>query len=256
MTSVSEQQPANTILLPIDLYGVRRQVLEALVRIAGQLDCRLLGLIVDDPRLQRVADLPFTTEIVRAGGTERELLPQQVRDRFARISRQTQRLLEELASHNRVGLSYESVSGAALQAVLRRGEQANIFLPGRVGGQARPGGAARAAIPRLGMLLGIPGYDAAIVAMAQALVSAAMVASVYVLSPRVPDAILLQGLHRRGLRPHLLHQGDLGPEGILNLIRRSNYDLLLLPRPALQGVAPEAFERVLESARGQILVVS
>ncbi|MBN7795451.1 hypothetical protein [Parahaliea mediterranea] len=253
---MSDRQPANTIVLPIDLYGVRRPVLEALVRIAGQLDCRLLGLIVDDPRLQRVADLPFTTEIVLAGGTEREFLPQQVRARFARISRQTQRLLDELATHNRVGLSYEAVSGAGLQAVLQRGERLNLFLPGRVGGPARPAGAARVAIPRLGLLLGVAGYDAAIVAMARALVGAAMVGAVYVLSPRAPEPSRLQGLGQRGIRPHLLHQDDLSPAGVLALIRRSGYDLLILPRAALEGISPDAFEHALASARGQLLVVS
>ena len=57
----SEPARRRTILVPIDLHGINRGTLETLVRIARQLDQGLLGLLLEDIRLQQVADLPFTT---------------------------------------------------------------------------------------------------------------------------------------------------------------------------------------------------
>ena len=62
-----------SILVPIDLQGIGRDTLETLVRIARLLDRGLLGLLLEDIRLQQVADLPFTTEITLIGGRERSL---------------------------------------------------------------------------------------------------------------------------------------------------------------------------------------
>ena len=40
------------IIVPIDLHGINRHTLEILVRIAHQLDRSLLGLLLEDIRLQ------------------------------------------------------------------------------------------------------------------------------------------------------------------------------------------------------------
>ena len=61
------------ILVPIDLHGINRSTLETLVRIASLLDRKVLGLLLEDIRLQQVADLPFTTEITLDSGRERIL---------------------------------------------------------------------------------------------------------------------------------------------------------------------------------------
>ena len=73
------------ILVPIDLYGINRRNLETLVRIARQLDRGLLGLLLDDTRLRRVADLPFTTEITLGSGRERSLLRDHLTQRLSDV---------------------------------------------------------------------------------------------------------------------------------------------------------------------------
>ena len=82
---MTELSTRRSILVPIDIHGINRDALETLVRIARQLDRSLLGLMLEDIRLQRVADLPFATEITLAGCHERNLMRAHLSQRhFAR----------------------------------------------------------------------------------------------------------------------------------------------------------------------------
>ena len=89
------------ILVPIDLHGIHREALEQLVRIARQLNRDLLGLLLEDIRLQRVAELPFTTEITLSGGRERSLLSEQLTERHSLVTTDARKLLNELADRDR-----------------------------------------------------------------------------------------------------------------------------------------------------------
>ena len=76
------------ILLPIDLHGINRNTLETVVRIASLLDRKVLGLLLEDMRLQQVADLPFTTEITLDSGREKSF--RSASDGRARTSKHAQ----------------------------------------------------------------------------------------------------------------------------------------------------------------------
>jgi len=254
---VIERPAIDTLLVPIDLHGVSRATLDTVVRVAGKLDCRLLGLFVEDPRLQQVANLPFTTEIVLASGGERALLPEKLRAHFGKVSRETRTSLDELAGHNRVQLAYETVSGARLSVVLQRAGAVNIFFPGRERRSSVPArGASRAAIPRLGVLLAEPERDDKVLAFTRALVAGGMVGSVHVLLPGTVDAARLQAIERLGLRARLLRQEDRSPQGITRLIQRGPYDLQILPLSSLRDIPPPQLEAALDASRSKVLVVS
>ena len=254
---MTERTPSDTILLPIDLHGVSRSTLDTLVRLARHLDCGLLGLFVEDPRLQQVADLPFPTEIVLSSGGERELRPERLRSRLGRVSRDTRTWLDELAGHNKVQLTYETASGARLNAVLQRAGGEDIFIPGRVRRPSAPGrGAPRAVIPRLGVLLGEPEGDDRALSIVGVLVAAGLVGVLHVLVTGAVDAGRLQAIERLGRRPHLLRLQDRSPQGIIELIRRAPYDLQILPLSSLRDIPPAQLEAALDTSRSQVLVVS
>ncbi len=246
-----------TIVLPIDAHGVSRATLDILVRVARQLDCALLGLFVEDARLQRVADLPFATEVVLTSGGERRLQPERLRSHFGKVSRDTRAVLEQLAGDNRVQLTCETASGARLGAVLQRAGGVNIFLPGRERWPARhTPRIRRPAIPRLGVLLGAPEEDQRLLSVAGTLVDAGLVGVVHVLSPGALDAERRGAIERLGLAVRVVRLDGLDRQGVTGLIRRSPYDLQVLPFSCVQEIPPAQLESALDASRGQVLVVT
>jgi hypothetical protein len=255
-TPTPESLPADTLLLPIDLHGINRATLDILVRIAGHLHYRVLGLLVDDPRLAQVAALPFTTEVVLGSGSERALAPAHLQAHFGRVSRATQQLLGELAGRHRVQLSYESATGVALQVVLQRPGAVSVFLPSRARRVLAPEPAAGVrAIPRLGLLLGGGDCDNRVLAVARALAADALVGRVDVIAagPPEPAGAHVLGHHRH--RPRWLHLDCGDPASLLHFIRRARYDLLVLPFACLQGLPPAQLEAALAASPSQVLMV-
>lgn len=259
MAAMATERPSpRKILVPIDFYGVSRASLETLVRIARQLDRGVLGLLLDDLRLQHVADLPFTTEIVLHGCEERSLLREQLSRRHNLVSTDTGRLLKELAGRDRVDLVLEHVAGNRLHTALARDVGLDIFFPARQRWQqlpARPA-AQRKAIARLGIVLARTSQDNAVVETARLLQKAGLVGETYVISSGALDRTQLDSLYQPGSR--ICVQGNMhcDPATIGKLVRQSSYDLLLLPRECLQGIAAEVLEASLDKASGQVLVIN
>jgi hypothetical protein len=246
------------ILIPIDLHGIHREALEQLVRIARQLDRDLLGLLLEDIRLQRVAELPFTTEITLTGARERSLLWDQLAQRHSLVTTDARRLLNELADRDRVGLSFEHAAGHRLHSALEREDGLDIFFPARQRWHviaARHKGSGPP-IQRLGMVLARGDQDETLLATSRALLDAGLVGDLYVLSPRPPTPESLQPLYRPGHRVCVQSNLELSPAGITRLIHHSPYDLLLLPRSCLCDIEPENLDSALEKSGGQVLVIS
>ncbi len=254
----TEAGKPRSILIPIDLYGVNRDALETLVRIASQLHCSLLGLLLEDIRLQRVADLPFATEITLIGGQERSLLRDHLSQRHTLVTTDTRRLLNELADRNRVELHFENAAGTRLHTALERDGQLDIFFPARQRWQLVAATQPRSgrAIRRLGIVLARSRQDRNVVETTRMLLQAGLVADVYVLSVGPLDRAQEEILYRPGCRICVQANLKCDPTTITSLIRKSPYDLLLLPRDCLRGIEPEVIDAALEKSGGQVLVIN
>jgi len=254
----TELTARRSILVPIDLHGISRDDLETLVRIARQLDRGLLGLMLEDIRLQQVADLPFATEITLSGARERSLLRDHLSQRHSLVSTDTRRLLFELASRDRVELSFENAAGHRLHTALERDGQLDIFFPARqrwrLVAASRP--IQGKPVRRLGLVLARTGQDAKVIETARLLQDAALVGDIYVVSVGPLDRSQLDSLYRPGSRICVQANLSCDPASITRLIRQSAYELLLIPRDCLSGIPPQVLDDALEKSGGRVLVIN
>lgn len=255
---MTERQATSTILVPIDYHGISPAALELLVHIAGQLNRRLLGLVLQNPRLQRIAELPFTTEILLASGQERRMERDYLTRRASLVAGDTRRRLLEAAQKARIELTFEDDHGERWHAALARDGALDLFIPPRQRWHRSlpaPAGA-RAPIPRLGVLLTGGATDKRVVATAVALEQAGLVGRAYLLSARHADAATFAPL-LRGPTPGVLQPGvATDPASLLALLRNSPYDLLLVHRESLTHLPPVQLEAALDDAGGQVMVIA
>ena len=249
-------EEARTILLPIDLHGIDRSTLETLVRIARQMNSSLLGLLLDDARLQRVADLPFTTEITLGGGQERSLMPDQLIRRRSQVGAATRRLLHELAERDRVAVSFQEAAGDRWHTALEWEGGSDIFFPCRQLWRPSGAGVSAAAIKRLGVLLSDTDRDHKLVGVAARLLAAGLVADTYVLCARAPLPEQLHELYRPGHQVRIQANVRVTPSTVTRLIQDSPYDLLLLGRDSLRGIPPGLLDASIDKTGSQVLVVN
>lgn len=246
------------ILIPIDLHNINRRSLETLVHLAQQLDRGLLALLLEDLRLQQVADLPFTTEITLSGARERSLLRDHLSIRHNRVISSTRRLLNELAQRNRVELSFEESAGQRLHCALERGGSLDVFFPPRH--QWLQQGVAQASrtlyINRLGLLVTPDDQGQRVVDIAQTLLHSGHVGDIYLLTGAEPLPEQMRALSHPGHRLSVQTGFRSAPSSLAMLLRRSPYDLLLLPRNCLGQMADEVLDNALETSGGQILLIS
>lgn len=250
---------APAILVPIDLHGINRTALETLVRIARQLDRGLLGLLLEDIRLQRVADLPFTTEITLNGGRERSLLRDHLSQRHSQVGDATRKLLHELAERNRVALSFEDASGNRWHTALERDGHLDIFFPARKRWQmsGATSDTAPSPISRLGIVLTGTERDDRLIETASTLLKAGLVRDSYVLCPRPPLPDYLRALYQPGQHQICVHSHfSCSPDEITALIQQSPYDMLMVSHDSLHGIANDKLDAALDKSSSQVLVVS
>ncbi len=252
-----------TILVPIDLHGIAPVVLKNLVSIAHNLNRDLLGLVLEDARLWQAANLSFTTEIILDSGRERGLLPTYVEQCHGQITRGTRASLLQLANQAQVKLAFDEVTGSrlsgclsgCLSGLLSHYTQLDLFIPPRRRWRVTAP-LHKIAIPRLAVLLTGEACDARVLQAAQTLVDAEQVGEVYELTtadrPAANTAALKSVLGRVATQSHL------GPSAsaVANLLHRSPYDLLIMPRDCLQLLSPMLAEQALSNSPGQLLLVS
>ena len=244
------------ILVPIDLHGINRGALETLVRIARQMDRALLGLLLEDIRLQRVADLPFTTEITLSGGRERSLLRDHLSQRQSQVSNATRRLLHELAERDRIPLHFEEAAGTRWHTALEKEGELDIFFPARQRWHTH--GTARGQFPirRLGILLTGSELDQRVLDAASLLLRAGLVGDSYILCRQPPLPEQLHTLYQQGHQVRIQSRIHAAPAEVARLIQQSAYDLLLLNRESLRGIPVEVLDAALEKSGSQVLVVN
>lgn len=246
------------ILIPIDLHSISRGSLETLVHIARQLDRSLIALLLEDLRLQRVADLPFTTEITLSGARERSLARDHLSQRHQRVTNSTSRLLNKLAQSNRVELEFEETAGQRLHCALQHKDDLDIFFPPRHQWlqNHRPARARQPFITRLGLVVSGDDQGQRVLECARSLLQSGQVGDVYLLSDRELSPETARSLYRPGHRLNIQTGLRCDAPAIANLLRRSPYDLLLLPRNCLGSLTDETLDSALESSGGQVLVIS
>lgn len=246
------------ILIPIDLHSINRGSLETLVKLAQRLDRGLLALLLEDLRLQQVADLPFTTEITLSGARERSLQRDHLSELQNRVINSARRLLSELAQRDRVQLVFEETAGQRLHCALERDKAVDIFFPPRhqwLQQRVRPR-SSQLFIQRLGLLLTPDEQGQRVLEAARILLHSGHVGDIYVLSELSPSPEQTLLLSRPGHRLLVQTGFRSDPASLAMLLRRSPYDLLLLPRDCLDHLADEVLDNALETSGGQLLLIS
>lgn len=245
------------IVLPIDAHGINRVTLERVVTLARQLDRSLLGLMLDSPDLRRIAELPFTTEIALDSGQERSVAGRYKAGTGNGASR-TRLLLDELAARDRVELRFEEVAADRLEAAFAGDRRLDVFFPARTRWQLASSTYYRG--PRsfrtLAVMLTGGEGDEPVLAMASALLLLEPPAQICLYCCGEPSENALQRLTGSGVRLCVQSNFSSNAAALPELIQRSAYDLLLLPRNAAANVPPPLLQSALDSASGQVLVVT
>jgi hypothetical protein len=249
-------EESRTILVPIDLHGINRGTLETLVRIAQRMNSSLLGLLLEDTRLQRVADLPFTTEITLGGAQERNLMPDQLVRRHSQVGGATRRLMHELAERDRVKVSFQEAAGNRWHTALEWEGRIDIFFPSRQQWVPPGTGRSMAAVKRLGILLSESDLDSKLVNIAALLMGGGLVGDTYILCARAPLPEQLHDLYRPGHQVRIQSNVKVTPSAVTRLIQNSPYDLLLLSRDSLKGIPPGLLDASIDKSGSQVLVVN
>jgi len=246
---------STAILVPIDEHHINPAALETLVGIARQLDCGLLGLILEDIRLQQVADLPFTTEIVLESGRERGLVRDILAQRHSKVALDTRRRLTELAKKDRVKLSFDQTTGTRFHSALSRDGRLDVFFPcSRRWWPASP--VTMPAISRVGLVQSGGDQDLRVLDIASSLARAGLVDEIYVLAEKSPSASQLKKMAEQPGRIRIQVGIHIDGGAITQLIRQSPYDMLILPRGCLADVQPADLDSALDQSGSQVLVVN
>jgi len=252
---MTELLTSSAILMPIDEHDINPVALETLVGIARQLDCGLLGLILEDVRLQQVADLPFTTEIVLGSGRERGLARDTLAERHSKVALDTRNRLTELANKGQVKLSFDQATGTRFHSALSRNDHLDIFFPCRRRWWIAPP-AAKPVIRRMGLIQSGGDQDVRVLDIANALAGAGLVREIYVLGEKSPSAIQLSELAKHPARICVQNGVNIDSVSVTQLIRRSPYDLLILPRDCLAEVQSQILDSALDQSGSQVLLVN
>jgi len=242
------------ILVPIDIHGINPAALEILVSIARQRRCGLLGLILEDLRLQQVADLPFTTEIILGSGRERGLLRDSLAQQYSKVTLDTRRRLTELADRGQVVLTFDQAVGTRLLTALARDKQLDIFFPARRR-WCTASSAAGPSIVRLGIIQSGGRQDERVLEMAGAFARAGLVREIYVIADTSIPPERLRELTAHSTRVSVQSTRIVDSGAVTRLIRHSPYDFLMLPRDCLVDVQPDTLEAALDESASQVMLV-
>lgn len=246
------------ILVPIDILGVDRATLAALVVMAERLESGLLGLILEDDALHRAAALPFVREVLASGGGEREMVPDELRRQARRLARSVQQALTELAARRSIVCQFEVVaaSGSRILSAWSYREH-DLYLPPRTPVAGRGVEAARELHYRRVRLLYQTGPDSArAVEILHRIARNGHTREVFVVTDTGVPRAVLDSLKAQGLRVHLEVFHDSLEEHLKGVLARPACDLLIIPR-SLFGEAPEfAVDAALNRVSRPVLLVS
>ncbi len=246
-------KPANgdgpEICVTIDAYGISRASLEAAVTVAEQSKVGLLGLFMEDMLLQSVAELPFTTEVVRSTGEERELFAEGVRLRRQQLLSQVRSLFDECVVARQVRFRFEvSERRVPVTALLER--MSGIYVPGRPrNGLSRRLGSAT--VQRVKLLYDGSEQAKRGVELVISLVGAGHCREVLVASFCSLPASLLTKLSAQGARVYLLNEQKDQQRVLRQIVDGPAADLVLVPFPLVSAVDPLVLQGSLRNSPSQ-----
>lgn len=115
----------------------------AVIRLAERMGAELVGLLVEDSNLQRLADLPFAREIVYSSATVRRIDPPSLR-RALRVRREALReRFESSAARARIRHSFHTAACDLLSETLSLSPEADMLVLSALGGAWGPAALAR-----------------------------------------------------------------------------------------------------------------
>ncbi|MCK9469941.1 MAG: hypothetical protein M0Q49_11045 [Porticoccaceae bacterium] len=252
-TRAASETGTPEIYIAIDAQGISRASLEAAVMVAEQVQAGLLGLFMEDLLLQSVAELPFTTEVVRSTGEERDLFADHLRLRHRQLLDRMRLLFDECALARQVRFRFE-VSERKLPIAAPPGQASGIYVPGRRrSGVSQRAGAALSRIKVLydGSEQSLRAFD-----LVLSLASAGRCREVMVVNLQSLPARLLTELSQRGVRVYLLNEAPTQQAVLRHIVDGPVADLVLVPLVLAAGVDQTVLQASLENSTsvGTLLV--
>lgn len=253
------------IFVAIDMQGISRASLEAVVSIAERVKAGLVGLFIEDLLLQKVAELPFTTEVVKSTGEERELFSERLQHHNQRLLTAVQRLFEECTLARQVRSRFEvrehrvpvaalvnQVSGVYIPANRRLYRQAHFH-----GAYSSRGFPSADTSQRVKLLYDDGPQAGRALEMVVALVDAGLCHEVILVNLGSVPTRVLSDLSSHGARVFLVNENRQQQSVLRQIVDGVAVDLVVAPRSLLEGVDEKLLQGVLEnSVSGGTLVVS
>jgi len=245
------------ILVPIDVMGVDRATLMALVAMAERLEAGLVGLFLEDPVLSRAAALPIVREISRSGAGERDITAEALRRHASRLARTVQQQLAELTAGRRVTWRFDYVADAGSRgAAALRVDTGDVYLPAREGCARMEAPAATLQFRRVRIIYRDGEDSARAMEIVHRLARNGHTRELFVVTDRPLPAALAQALKAHGVRVHVELHGDAISQYLHAVLARPSCDLVLIPR-SLFGATPDAaIEAALNRVSRPVLLVS
>ena len=117
------------LCVAFDSGTINRRSLALAVLLAERFKRGIRGVVVEKTYLRAVAELPFTTEIVRSTGEERQLLSEALDEQSRRIRLQLEKMLGQSAALRRVRFRVEVAPGERAPLSMFLAEHHDVFLP-------------------------------------------------------------------------------------------------------------------------------
>jgi len=121
------------ILVALDSSPHSLAALQAAVDLAARMDAELLGLFVEDTALMRLAEVPYTREVLYFSVAGVPLTPASMESKLKAQSEQIRRALAAAAQHAHVAWSFRAVRGEVASEVLAAATEADLLALGRGG---------------------------------------------------------------------------------------------------------------------------
>jgi nucleotide-binding universal stress UspA family protein len=141
------------IVITCDASPLGEAALGAAVALARQLDSELAGLFVENANLLRMAELPFSREVVLAGVQSRRVEASVLERTLRRQAQAVRDALSRVAHEGDLPWSFRVVRGALLDSVLAAMREADLAVFGYAGQYAFEPGTrpATARVPSIGL---------------------------------------------------------------------------------------------------------